>query len=287
MKKRLDSLVVERGITSSRERAKAYIIGGNITVNGDTVIRPAAMVREDSKLELALLNDGYVSRGGVKLEGALKDFNIDVKGANCLDIGSSTGGFTDCLLRYGAGHVTALDVGKNLIDYRLRNDPRVTVVEKFNARHIDQLYAGSVSPQRRINIVTIDVSFISLKLILQPLLTIIDDAVKVVALIKPQFEIEQPYRGFKGVVRDPEVHISVLNGLNDFFFTSGYEVVGYSVSKLVGQKGNIEFFTYLEKTSPGGAASRKHSAGSIEKLVRDLRGGLLGELKERKKGILR
>ncbi len=268
MKKRLDSLVVERKITVTRERAKAYIIGGNITVDGETVRKPAAMVSEDSKLRLALTNEGYVSRGGLKLEGALKDFNIAVTGAYCIDIGASTGGFTHCLLRHGAQRVTALDVGKNLLDYSLRNDPRVTVVERFNARHIDRLYTGPSSLDERIDIVTIDVSFISLRLILPPLLDIIDESVTVLTLIKPQFEIERPYKGFRGVVRDPEIHIRILKGLNSFFYSTGYTVFCYTASGLRGPKGNIEFFASLKKSSPGSTAEGKLMEETIEDVVR-------------------
>jgi 23S rRNA (cytidine1920-2'-O)/16S rRNA (cytidine1409-2'-O)-methyltransferase len=267
MKKRLDSLVVERRITESREKAKAYIIGGNITVNGDTVRKPAALVHEDSRVELALVNEGYVSRGGIKLEGALKHFNIDVEGTCCLDLGASTGGFTDCLLRYGARNITAVDVGKNLIHYRLKNDSRVIVVERFNARYIDRLYDRKCCRSGHIDIVTIDVSFISLRLILSPLLQIIDESATVVALIKPQFEIDRPYRGFRGVISNPETHISILNGLNDFFFSHGYEVIGYTVSKLRGPKGNVEFFTCLKKAQPCGASKRKLMGKAIRELV--------------------
>ena len=268
MKKRLDSLVVERGITVSREKAKAYIIGGNITVDGETVRKPATMVSEDSKLRLALANEGYVSRGGLKLEGALKDFGLDVTGAYCLDIGASTGGFTHCLLRHGAQHVTALDVGKNLLDYSLKNDPRVTVVERFNARHIDRLYAGPSNPEERIDIVTVDVSFISIRLILPPLLDIIDENVTVVTLIKPQFEIERPYRGFRGVVRDSEIHVKILKRLNSFFYSTGYAVFGYTASGLRGPKGNIEFFARLKKSPPGSTAGGKLMEQTIEDVVR-------------------
>lgn len=160
MKERLDKLLVEQKIIETREKARAYIIGGHITVNGETIMKPGSPVSLSAKINVHLPNNGFVSRGGLKLKGALKDFRIDVSDTCCLDIGASTGGFTDCLVKKGARHVTALDVGKNQIDYKLRIDPRVKVVEKFNARFIDRLKV-----EDHLDIVTVDVSFISIKLI--------------------------------------------------------------------------------------------------------------------------
>jgi 23S rRNA (cytidine1920-2'-O)/16S rRNA (cytidine1409-2'-O)-methyltransferase len=256
MKKRLDTLLVEKGIAQSRERAKAYIVAGSITVNGETVRKPAVMVDELSCINLVRANDGYVSRGGIKLEGALVDFGIDVNGKRCLDVGASTGGFTHCLLEHGARSVLALDIGKNLIDYRLRNDRRVTVVEKFNARNLDRLGIEKYGSGGPFDIVTIDVSFISLRLVLPPLLTIITTAATALALIKPQFELKKPYRGFKGVVRDPKVHLEVLQDMNYFIFKTGYTAVGYTVSRLRGPKGNVEFFACIRKAADCGLRSR-------------------------------
>ena len=272
MKKRLDTLLVKKGIAQSRERAKAYIIAGSISVNGETVIKPAMMVDERSLVNRVLANDGYVSRGGMKLEGALKDFGIDVNGKRCLDVGASTGGFTHCLLEHGACSVLALDVGRNLIDYRLRNDRRVTVVEKFNARNLDHLDMEEYGSGGPFDIVTIDISFISLRLVLPPLLTIITSDATTLALIKPQFEIRKPYRGFKGVVRDPDMHLEVLKSMNDFIFRTGYTAVGYTVSRLRGPKGNVEFFSCIRKTADGGLRSRGlqtggHMKAQIEALV--------------------
>ncbi len=242
MKKRLDKLILEKKILKTRERAKAYIICGNITVDGEKIRKPAALVSENSDIRVHLSNKGYVSRGGIKLEGALEHFNIDVKGAFCLDIGASTGGFTDCLIKKGARHVIALDVGKNQIDYKLRTDARVTLIERYNARYIDHL-----NLEDHLDIVTIDVSFISLKPIVKPLLHIIDESANVFALIKPQFELERPYRGFRGVVNDRSLHIRIIQNLNDYFFTVGYIVKGYIRSPLRGPKGNIEYFAFLKK----------------------------------------
>lgn len=267
MKKRLDTLLVERGMARSRERAKAYIIAGSITINGETARKPAMLVDESSSVDRVRVNDGYVSRGGMKLEGALFDFHIDVEGGLCLDIGASTGGFTHCLLEHGARSVLSLDVGKNLIDYRLRQDPRVTVVEKFNARNLDRLGIEKYGEIGRFDIVTIDVSFISLRLVLPPLLTIITGDTIILALIKPQFEMKRPYRGFKGVVRDPDVHLEVLKDMNGFIYQTGYRAVGYSVSRLRGPKGNIEFFTCIRKAQAGVLQDAGNMEARIEELV--------------------
>jgi len=244
MKERLDKLIVERNILETREKAKAFILGGNITVDGQTVTKPSSMIDEGADIQLRIPNRGYVSRGGVKLEGALKDFRLDISGAFCLDIGASTGGFTDCLLNHGAREVVALDVGKNQIDYRLRKDPRVVVIEKFNARFIDGLRLTTVP-----DVVTVDVSFISLRLILPPLKRIIDNETEVIALIKPQFELEKPSASFRGVVRDAAIHIGILKELDTFFFTNGYGVWGYTFSRIRGPRGNMEFFVHLRKTT--------------------------------------
>jgi 23S rRNA (cytidine1920-2'-O)/16S rRNA (cytidine1409-2'-O)-methyltransferase len=168
MKERLDKLITDKNIIESREKAKALIIAGHIFVEGERITKPGARVEITADIQVRVSNRGYVSRGGVKLEGALKDFSLVVNGAYCLDIGASTGGFTDCLLRKGACHVIALDVGKNQLDYRLRTDSHVTVVEKFNARFID-----TFDFERVPDIVSIDVSFISIECIVRPLRKVI------------------------------------------------------------------------------------------------------------------
>ena len=243
MKERLDRIIVERHSLDTREKARAFIIGGNITVDGQTVTKPSSMVDGQANIQLRIPNRGYVSRGGIKLEGALRDFCLNVCGAFCLDIGASTGGFTDCLLRCGAREVVALDVGKNQLDYRLRKDQRVVVIEKFNARFIDGLQLASVP-----DIVTVDVSFISLRLILPPLKRIIDYDTEVVGLVKPQFELAKPFRNFRGVVKDAAVHIDILQELDTFFIHSGYGSRRYAFSRIRGPKGNMEFFVHLRKT---------------------------------------
>jgi len=242
IKERLDKLILEKGIIDTRERAKAYIIGGSIKVNGETIKKPSALVDVNSEIKLKLLNKGYVSRGGVKLEGAISDFNLKIKDRICLDIGASTGGFTDCLLKSGAKCVTAIDVGRNQIAYRLRNNPQVHIIENFNARYIDQLKID-----KNPDLVTIDVSFISLKLILTPLYITIAYSTDVIALIKPQFELKRPYLGFKGVIKDKKIHFHVLYDLNNYFLNEGYTVKGYTFSKIKGPRGNIEYFVNLIK----------------------------------------
>jgi len=241
MKERLDKLIIEKNILDTRERAKAFIMGGSITVNGERVRKPGTLIEVDSVIKVQRTNNGYVSRGGIKLAGALKEFTIEIKGAYCLDIGASTGGFADCLLQNGAGYIIAVDVGKNQIAYKLRNNPQIRVIEKFNARYIDRLEID-----RSPDIVTIDVSFISIRYIVKPLLRIVDLHTDILALIKPQYELERPCIGFKGVVRDADVHKMVLLKLHDFFLTQGFEVKAYCFSPLKGPKGNIEFFVHLK-----------------------------------------
>jgi len=262
MKERLDKLIVEQKIIETREKAKAYIIGGHITVNGETIIKPGSSVSRSAKIKVHLPNKGFVSRGGLKLEGAIKDFRIDVSDTYCLDIGASTGGFTDCLVKKGARHVIALDVGKNQIDYRLRIDPRVKVIEKFNARFIDQLEVKD-----HLDIVTVDVSFISVKLILKSLISIVGEKTKIIVLIKPQFELDKPYRGFHGVVTDSNIHRQILQNLNSYFFREGYTVDDYTFSRLKGPKGNIEYFVYIRKMDTVSAVQDKSWPDIIDRLI--------------------
>ena len=242
MKERLDRLVVDRKLTDSRERAKAFIIAGSISVNGETVRSPATLVDCSADIDLRKKRGGYVSRGGIKLEKPLRLFGLSVENTFCLDIGASTGGFTDCLLKHGARSVMALDVGRNQLAFGLRRDPRVVVVEGFNARTIDQLELET-SP----DIVTIDVSFISIRYILKPLAFIIHDHTDILTLIKPQFELEKPYRGFSGVVRGREEHRKILNVLHHFFKSTGFDVQDATFSPIKGPKGNIEFFVHLRE----------------------------------------
>jgi 23S rRNA (cytidine1920-2'-O)/16S rRNA (cytidine1409-2'-O)-methyltransferase len=242
MKDRLDKTLLRRNFFDSREKAQAYILGGNVSVDGVTVRKPAQLVSEEADIRLVRRSGGYVSRGGLKLEGALDVFPLDPRGACCLDIGASTGGFTDCLLKKGARAVIALDVGKNQLAYSLRIDPRVRVVEGFNARWIERLRL-----EEPLDLVTVDVSFISITRILGGLGRVIGEDCDVIALVKPQFELERPYKGFRGVVKEPDVHREVLGRLFSFLASEGYAAGGLTFSKVLGPKGNIEFFVWIRK----------------------------------------
>jgi len=252
MKERLDKLVVRRRLLESREKAKAYILAGSISVNGETVRSPSSMVNTDADIDIRVERGGYVSRGGVKLEKALRTFDLDVRGAACIDIGASTGGFTDCLLQHGAFTVLAVDVGRNQIAYALRNDTRVQLVEGFNARYIDRLEV-----ERLPDVVTIDVSFISIRYILKPLRALATSETDVIVLVKPQFELEKPYPGFLGVVEGEERHRSILRLLHVFFLGSGYGVLGYTFSPIRGPKGNIEYFAHLRPDKPSNVTEER------------------------------
>ena len=247
MKERLDRLVVDRKLTDSRERAKAFIMAGSVSVNGETVRKPAALVDSTADIGIRKKRGGYVSRGGIKLEKPLHLFNISVQNKLCLDVGASTGGFTDCLLQHGAQRVIAIDVGRNQLDYILRKDSRVEVIEGFNARDINRLDLD-IPP----DIVTVDVSFISIRLIVNPLQSIIHGLTDVLCLIKPQFELEKPYTGFKGVVREREKHGEILDRLHHMMTSTGYHVLGATYSPIQGPKGNIEYFFHVRKGEGGG-----------------------------------
>jgi 23S rRNA (cytidine1920-2'-O)/16S rRNA (cytidine1409-2'-O)-methyltransferase len=252
MRERLDKLVVDRRLLDSREKAKALILAGSISVNGETVRTPSRLIDPRAEIFLQTNRGGYVSRGGLKLEKALDEFEIHTRGVLCLDIGASTGGFTDCLLKRGAARVVAVDVGKNQIAYSLRVDRRVRVVEGFNARHIDKLQLEK--PPR---VVTVDVSFISLRLILKPLRAVVSEETDIVVLLKPQFELDAPYDGFKGVVHGRDRHSRILHSLHDFFRSAGYGTLGYTFSPLRGPKGNIEYFANLRAGSPSLVSGRR------------------------------
>jgi 23S rRNA (cytidine1920-2'-O)/16S rRNA (cytidine1409-2'-O)-methyltransferase len=254
MKERLDKLLVRKHFFESREKAQGHILGGEVSVNGERVRKPGRLVSEEAEIKLLKRNDGYVSRGGTKLEGALDAFGLDAAGAYCLDLGASTGGFTDCLLKRGASHVVALDVGKNQLAYSLRVDPRVTVVEEFNARDL-----AGLETDRPFDLVTVDVSFISVTRILAGLRGKIHEGSRVIVLIKPQFELQRPFRGFDGVVRDRDIHVRVLRGLLIFFSDADYRTCGLTFSRIRGPKGNIEFFALLETKDDGG----KPATGSM------------------------
>lgn len=257
-KKRLDLLLMERGLFSSRSAAQREILAGNVFVNGQTIAKPGALVAIDSRIEIRQRSP-YVSVGGLKLEKALRLFHLDVAGKTAIDIGASTGGFTDCLLQHGARKVYAVDVGKGQLAWKLRCDPRVVVLEDVNARHLTLDQIGE-----RVDLATIDVSFISLRLVLPPLKPIVKEHGDIVALVKPQFEAgkEKVKRG--GVVKDPQVHLEVLNELSLFAHEDlDLSVVDATFSPLKGPAGNIEFFLHLKNVK---GASQEID---LEKLVNE------------------
>lgn len=243
---RLDLLLVERGLADSRSLAQRLVMAGQVRVNGEKVLRAAVNVSPDVHLEVEH-GPRFVSRGGEKLEAALQAFGVNAKGKICADVGASTGGFTDCLLKHGAAKVYAIDVGQGILDWKLRQDGRVVVMEKTNARYVKHL------PQS-MEIITIDVSFISLKVLLPVVKDWFFPKVhleqssqgSIIALIKPQFEAgrQQVGRG-KGVIRDPLIHRQVLLDLLSFARELGYIVHGLIRSPLTGPKGNVEFLTWL------------------------------------------
>lgn len=249
-KVRLDVLLVERGLAESRAKAQALIMAGQVRVAGQTTLKPATAISADAVLTVDS-GPRFVSRGGEKLEGALDAFAFDVTGLTCADVGSSTGGFTDCLLQRGATKVYAIDVGKGILHWKLRNDPRVVVMEETNARFIESL-------PEQVSLVTVDASFISLKILLPTIkkwflhLSSFDggktkeERSDVIALIKPQFEAgkKDVSRG-DGVIRDPEIHRQVLTDVLTYAQQDGFAVQGLIKSPLVGPKGNAEFLVWL------------------------------------------
>ncbi len=245
-KQRLDLLVVEKGLASSRQRARALIMAGKILVDTQRMEKPGVPVSVDSKIILKGEDLAYVSRGGLKLEGALKAWNLDVRDLICLDVGASTGGFTDCLLQHGAARVYAVDVGYGQLAWKLRQDKRVIAIERTNIRHMKpELMTESA------DLVTIDASFISLKIVVPAVLKFVKPSGRILVLIKPQFEAGRGKVGKGGVVKNTEVHRRIIADLNEFFEQQGF-VCGLVVfSPVLGPKGNQEFIMLLSCTDSG------------------------------------
>jgi 23S rRNA (cytidine1920-2'-O)/16S rRNA (cytidine1409-2'-O)-methyltransferase len=239
---RLDAALVERGLAASRERARALIMAGHVTVDDRTVSKAGTSIGADARIAVAEPDHPYVSRGGVKLVHALDAFGVDVTGRRALDVGASTGGFTDVLLQRGAVSVIALDVGRAQLDWRLRRDPRVQVVEGVNAR---SLTAADVPYP--VDLVTIDVSFISLGHILPALPPVLAAQADVVALVKPQFEAGREQVGKHGLVTDPAVHDEVIERVTRYAAAVGLERVAMTPSAIKGATGNQEFFLHLKR----------------------------------------
>ena len=236
---RLDQLVVERGLAPSRERARALILAGQVTVDDRPVTKAGTAVDDQAAVALVAPDHPYAGRGGLKLAHALDSFHIEVRGRECLDIGASTGGFTDVMLQRGAARVVALDVGHGQLDWKLRNDSRVLVIERFNARHLT--LADLPGP---IDLVSIDVSFISLRHILPAVTPVLRPGADVVALVKPQFEAGRA-EVRKGIIRDPAVHARVLEEVAAAGAEVGLSRVASTPSPITGQKGNVEFLVHF------------------------------------------
>ena len=236
IKKRLDMVLVERGLAETRTKARALIMAGGVYVDGVKTDKAGALVKEGSGVAVRDTSLKYVSRGGLKLEAALKEFGIDPTGETAVDIGASTGGFTDCLLRSGAAKVYAIDVGYGQLDWKLRQDPRVVVREKLNARYIKPEDTGEPA-----DIVVIDVSFISLTMIIPPALALLRPGGVLLALIKPQFEVGKGEVGKGGIVRDESKHREVVDKITEFVKSLGIGVLGVIPSPIEGAEGNKEF----------------------------------------------
>jgi 23S rRNA (cytidine1920-2'-O)/16S rRNA (cytidine1409-2'-O)-methyltransferase len=242
---RLDTLLVERGLAGSRERARAMILAGSVRLNGQPASKAGMAVARDADVTIAVRDHPYVGRGGLKLAHALDAFGIDVAGRLALDIGASTGGFTDVLLQRGAARVVALDVGHGQLDWRLRNDPRVIVLERVNARTLGP--ADLPEDARAFDVITIDVSFISLRHILPVLPALMRDRADVVALVKPQFEAGRAEVGKGGIVRDEGVQRRVVDEVSGAALALGLTRAGLTESPIAGMEGNREFLVHLRR----------------------------------------
>ncbi len=241
IKKRLDVLLVEQGYADSRTKAQAIIMSGMVYVDGQKADKPGVSYEEHISIEVRGASCPYVSRGGLKLEKALRDFGVDPTGYVCSDSGASTGGFTDCLLQQGASKVFAIDVGYGQLDWKIRSDPRVVVMERTNVRYVTPEQLGEP-----LDLSVIDVSFISLRIVLPVIKTFLKpESGQVLCLIKPQFEAGKEKVGKKGVVRDPAVHKEVLDDFTALAKETGFSILGLTFSPVKGPEGNIEFLAHL------------------------------------------
>lgn len=245
-KERIDVLLVEQGFYESREKAKAAIMAGLVYANNERIEKAGMKIPREAELKVKGAVHPYVGRGGLKLEKAIRHFGLDMNGRVMLDIGSSTGGFTDCALQHGASHVYAIDVGYNQLDWSLRNDERVTVMERTNFRYVTPEDLTGPEP----DFASIDVSFISLQIILPPLMALLKRPAHIVALIKPQFEAGREKVGKSGVVRDPKVHQEVLESMLRFANELGLRLQGLTFSPITGGEGNIEFLAHWRLEEP-------------------------------------
>jgi 23S rRNA (cytidine1920-2'-O)/16S rRNA (cytidine1409-2'-O)-methyltransferase len=268
LKERLDTLLVARGLVKSREMGRALIMEGKILVNGERITKAGTFVHGTSQITLTGDVIPFVSRGGLKLEAALEYFQIDVEGKVVMDVGSSTGGFTDCLLKRGAKKVFCIDVGYGQLAWSLRNDPRVVVMERTNIRYLDQEFFGAEESgaggkkgfsgkdfeelkNRTVDVAAIDVSFISLVKVVPPVMSFLKERGEVLALIKPQFEVGKGQVGKGGIIKDKEKRLSAVNQVRETLELSGLETTGIFESPVAGQKGNIEYFIFMKKEAYG------------------------------------
>ena len=246
MKERLDVLLVNRGLAASREKAKAVIMAGIVYVDGQKEDKAGATFSDAVNIEVRGNTLKYVSRGGLKLEKAMSHFGLSLEGKVCMDVGASTGGFTDCMLQNGAVKVYSIDVGHGQLDWKLRNDPRVVCMERTNIRYVTPEDIGEPA-----SFVSIDVSFISLTKVLTPVRELLSENGEIVCLIKPQFEAGREKVGKKGVVRDPKVHLEVIRAVMDFASLIGFEILHLEFSPIKGPEGNIEYLLHLKKQAEG------------------------------------
>lgn len=246
MKERLDVMLVNRGLATSREKAKAIIMSGIVYVDGQKEDKAGSMFEDKVNVEVRGTTLKYVSRGGLKLEKAMTHFGVQPQGKVCMDVGSSTGGFTDCMLQNGAVKVYAVDVGHGQLDWKLRNDPRVVCMEKTNIR-----YVTPDDIPDKIGLSSIDVSFISLTKVLGPVKALLADDGQVVCLIKPQFEAGREKVGKKGVVREKSTHLEVIRKVMEFASEIGFEILNLEYSPIKGPEGNIEYLLHLQNHTDG------------------------------------
>ncbi len=257
---RLDSAVFEAGYAESREKAKALIMSGNVYVNNQKADKPGTQIKSTDALEVRGTVMPFVSRGGLKLDKAIKAFKINLKGAICADIGASTGGFTDCMLQNGASKVYSIDVGYGQLAWKLRCDERVINLERTNFRYVTNEQVPDL-----LDFASIDVSFISLSLILPSLNPLIKDGGCTVCLIKPQFEAGKENVGKKGVVRDEKVHIAVIEKIRAVIIENGFSILGIDYSPIKGPEGNIEYLAFIKKSSTATDESGVDSAALVAK----------------------
>lgn len=270
MKERLDVLLVEQGFAESREKAKAVIMSGNVYVNGQKEDK-AGSIFDPAKIQIEVRGNSlkYVSRGGLKLEKAMEVWNFSLEGKVCMDIGASTGGFTDCMLQTGASHVYSVDVGHGQLAWKLRNDDRVTVMEQTNFRYV----TPSDIPEE-LDFASVDVSFISLTKILIPARNLLKTGGEMVCLIKPQFEAGKDKVGKNGVVREASTHKEVICKVLDFADMIGFEVVDLEFSPIKGPEGNIEYLVYIRKKAEIDASVLEMTEASAEETLKLLEDGL-------------